>query len=356
MLLPSVRAAHPDRGAGARNRGHAGGHGAGAGGSGGQTPDGGSPRLGEGVDVTNSVSLLQEYVQSCSSFSPHTKILKWSFQQRLEDASLQFRAVVSFVFRDVPHHFCGEWLTSKKKAQRDTAERVRHYLIGHCESEEESRPEPASDIEAARHELESVVACNGSTGAALDALEWDMMEGRGEDNVEPGRFQAAMSLRIGGIVHRFAGCWCESQEAARLDTAQRLLWYLGTARAEFEADERQALHRAAEPPPQASGFVASPLSSDDSSTPRQTVEDKTILMQVQNALQKTFARDTPPGQRVWVWSYEPDARDPQLFRAFVEVPSWGMTFRGDWCRGKKLAQRNACLCVKRHLDQRLANS
>ena len=32
-------------------------------------------------------------------------------------------------------------------------------------------------------------------------------------------------------------------------------------------------------------------------------DDKTILMQVQNALQKQFAKDTPPGQKVWEWKY-----------------------------------------------------
>merc|ERR1719296_250652 len=82
-----------------------------------------------GMDAANAVSQLQEYVQSCSSFSPHTRILTWSFEQQLENETLlQFRATVSFMFNSIPHYFCGGWQSSKKKAQRDTAERVKQYL------------------------------------------------------------------------------------------------------------------------------------------------------------------------------------------------------------------------------------
>eukprot|EP00435_Cladocopium_sp_Y103_P039694 s2878_g10.t1 len=60
--------------------------------------------------------------------------------------------------------------------------------------------------------------------------------------------------------------------------------------------------------------------------------------------------DTAAGEKVWVWTYNASKDDPQVFRAVAEVPSLGRTFEGDWCRGKKLAQRNACLAVKAYLD------
>eukprot|EP00913_Durusdinium_trenchii_P022720 g21336.t1 len=61
------------------------------------------------------------YIQSCSDFPPHSRILMWNFEKRLqEDSLLQFRATVSFVFKQVPHYFRGSWQTSKKKAQRDS--------------------------------------------------------------------------------------------------------------------------------------------------------------------------------------------------------------------------------------------
>merc|ERR1719361_672258 len=53
----------------------------------------------DGGEVANAVSQLQEYIQGRLSFSPHTKILTWSFETQLEnDTALRFRAVVSFVF------------------------------------------------------------------------------------------------------------------------------------------------------------------------------------------------------------------------------------------------------------------
>merc|ERR1712032_1148870 len=99
------------------------------------------------------------------------------------------------------------------------------------------------------------------------------------------------------------------------------------------------------------GSEAASSSGPGAKDSKQPIEDKTILMQVQNSLQKTFAKDTPPGERVWVWSYESHDQDPQLFKAHVEVPAWSQSFHGDWRRGKKLAQRSACQVVKNILDQ-----
>jgi len=79
---------------------------------------------GQDPEAQNAVSILQEYIQSCSDFPPHSRILMWNFEKRLqEDSLLQFCATVSFVFKQVPHFFCGSWQTSKKKAQRDTVDK-----------------------------------------------------------------------------------------------------------------------------------------------------------------------------------------------------------------------------------------
>eukprot|EP00971_Amphidinium_carterae_P213595 4239065-Amphidinium_carterae.1 len=86
----------------------------------------------------------------------------------------------------------------------------------------------------------------------------------------------------------------------------------------------------------------------------QPTEEKILLMSVQNALQKLFAKDTPPGQRVWIWHYAEAVNDAQLFQAIVHVPAWGQSFYGEWCRGKKKAQRSACLAVKSCLDNYLS--
>lgn len=336
-----------------------------------RTPESGD----SGSNPGNSVSQLQEYVQGCTQFWPHTKILTWSFEQRLgAEASLQFRALVSFVFRDVPHHFSGDWLTSKKKAQRDTAERVRHYLERHFEAKggratSHARLHPDGASGDLQRELRALCQPPGQivAGAAhwnpkvgvdctSTSMRWDMTESEeavaGREGGPRRRFRATLTMPVQKVPHHLSGCWCESAEDAQRDTAERVLWLLGASTGAFSADERLALHRAALPPPQLSaaggGAAGGPAAAVE---PQSATEDKTLLMQVQNALQKAFAKDLLPGQRVWQWSYEPDSRDPQLFLARVEVPPWGLTFEGDWCRGKKLAQRSACLAVKRHLER-----
>jgi len=381
------------------------------------------------------VSLLQEYVQSCTSFSPHKKILTWSFDQQLEnDTTLQFRATLSFMFNNIPHHFCGGWQSSKKKAQRDTAERVRHYLARTFEQPEpgaaanrerqqeegspvepRSRPQtpghraaidptnlPKSVVEElwAAFEGRSRSASSGAgardegneeeCGAREAKLKWDIEDATSspaaERDASGEACRATVTFYIHTVPHHFAGGWCANVQEARCDLAERVLWYFGMRAEGFSAADRPsaqppipspasmgfspARHTsagAAVAPTSPAGSAATPSTYSPGSTTtaagpafgadpsRQAVEDKTILMQVQNALQKSFARETPPGQRVWVWSYEADEHDPQLFRAHVQVPCWGESFVGDWCRGKKLGQRSACLVVKAVLERRITS-
>lgn len=369
--------------------------------SGGDSPTrAGSGSGGDESERNSSVSLLQEYVQRCSAFSPHTKILTWSFEQQLDgDTSLQFRATVCFCFGDVPHYFSGGWQTSKKKSQRDAAERVYHYLSRRFEeaprplSEEPSGPQQApwsmppppggdSPLQSAvdpRNLPDNVVeelraVCQEDVlddqrleqaGNGNGCLEWKLEERKGTANAissnsvggvhctsgssnETSQFRATLTFFIHTVPHHFRGGWSQSARDAKRDAAARVLWYFGKGTEAYATVENASASQdvvAPLPPHLASlGGLKPDSASQDS------IEDKTVLMQVQNLLQKTFSKDTPPGQRVWLWSYEADPRDPQRFRASVEVPSWGRTFHGDWRRGKKLAQRSACLAVKDHLD------
>lgn len=322
----------------------------------------------EGLDAANAVSVLQEFIQSRSSFSPHAKILTWGFEQRLEeDTSLQFRATVSFVFGDVPHYFCGGWQTSKKKAQRDAAERVWRYLKRRFQGPQgeavaRAAIDPGSLPEAVARKLRAICggqprSCRDTAQAAAGcsaegcAIEWrieDMGPADEAGEARRERFRATLTFYVHVVPHHFAGSWCPSEEAAERDTAERVLWYFGRSSETFAAPDGVAASTVSEPMPFASsGGTGSHVAGGL----QEAVEDKTLLMKVQNALQKTLAKETPPGHQVWVWSYEPDRKDPQLFRARVEVPCWKKTFLGGWCRGKKLAQRSACLAVKQHLEQ-----
>lgn len=323
---------------------------------------------GEGPEGTNAVSLLQEYIQGCASFSPHAKILSWSFEQQLyHDTSLQFRATVSFAYGDVgvPHHFCGGWQTSKKKSQRDTAERVRRYLVQRFERETEADAVPRAAIDPETVPADVLQALESVHGSSSCASEQTNIAWKVEDRSSPSshrqEFRATLSFVIKVVPHSFAGAWCENPDEACADTTERVLWYLGkvsnvtfTERAGDPSTAGKSPRLLTPPPAALPGIGSVAAAAAASSEDQQAVENKTILMQVQNALQKTFSKDTPPGERVWVWSYETGEMDSQLFRAHVEVPAWQQKFTGDWCRGKKLAQRNACLMVKARLDHRMA--
>jgi hypothetical protein len=318
---------------------------------------------GEGKGADNAVSLLQEMIQSSCSFSPHTKILTWGFEQQLAQGTLEFRATVSFVLGSAPHHFCGGWQTSKKKAQRDAAERVTHYLqhtncsslfqitVPSAEQADESKQLDIQKLpEDLLNELQALLQGSPIQDEHEPVIEWKL-EDRPIDGSHECR--AVASFFIDDVPHNFTGGWCsgsndadgltkELATAARRDTVERVLWYFGEGNESFAApDGAKVSMEPTLPQPQNDSAV--------SLDKQPQLEDKTVLMQVQNTLQKAFAKDTPPGQKVWIWNYEGDPNDPQVFRACVDIPSWGRRFVGGWCRGKKLAQRNACLVVKDNL-------
>lgn len=307
----------------------------------------------------NAVSMLQEYIQSCSDFAPHSRILTWNFDQQLqEDSLLHFRATVSFVFGQVPHHFSGNWQSSKKKAQRDAAERVRRYLAKRSDTARpevvQQTPKPKKPVlpEPVYQELGQLQGRAERAGRS-DFLEWEIEERLREDaSTSRQQFRLVLAFHMHGLPHHFAGGWCSSSREAVTDGVSRVLWYFGLEKGFVSVIDHA--NQAAEGPLPAQLWDAQmpgASSSADTGPVAAEMEEKTVLMQVQNILQKTFAKDTPAGEKVWVWSYELDDTDPQLFRALAEVPALGRTFYGDWCKGKKLAQRNTCLVVKAFLEQ-----
>eukprot|EP00927_Polykrikos_kofoidii_P072775 TRINITY_DN68868_c0_g1_i1.p1 TRINITY_DN68868_c0_g1~~TRINITY_DN68868_c0_g1_i1.p1 ORF type:complete len:436 (-),score=73.61 TRINITY_DN68868_c0_g1_i1:111-1337(-) len=359
-----------------------------------------------GDDEVNSVSLLQEYIQGCSAFAPQRKILTWNFDEQLEnETKLQFRANVVCHIGDVPHHFVGGWQTSKKKAQKDAADRVRCFLGRRYESppaphdtlslpnihgrmaaprsqaqasaKQQLYPVSAVTVDDAPSQLISELEniCGGGGGLGSDGpVEWSLEEDQTSDSI---LYRATLTVSTHSVPFKFCGSWCATAFEARKDTAERVLWYFGKGFESFVAPRGSAKPNSANrmlPParlPTASsqghsvvggggggGGGNSAATADGESIlavssgndHEQLVKDKTVAMYVQNVLQKQFSKDTPPGQRVWVWDYEPDPSDHQVFRATVKVPAWGRQFVGEWSRGKKLAQRSACLIVRDHLD------
>jgi len=339
-------------------------------GSGEACSPGGSDNAERG-DAANSVSLLQEYIQRCSSFSPRKRILTWSFEQEtenlLQSRCLRFRATVSFFFNDVPHHFSGSWQTSKKKAQRDTAERVRRSIARTFDNPNEGsiRKCPIAPNMLPEDMLQELCATReGHESSDARHMQWKL-----EKAQEGGeRFRATVTFCIRGCPHCFRGGWSKSASAARRDTAERVLWYFGKTEEIFVVPDTAAEQDISASPriltcfnsqSPAEGktdhgtffFTGCDTVADEAQHPPE--EDRTILMRVQNSLQKALAQETCPGNRVWLWSYVQDGVDPQLFRAQVEVPTRNKSFQGNWCRGKKQAQRSACLVLKQHLDQML---
>jgi len=75
-------------------------------------------------------------------------------------------------------------------------------------------------------------------------------------------------------------------------------------------------------------------------------------MRLQNRLQRLVAKQLPQNTSVWEWSYEYSGDDDTcpLCRAQVQLAVFDKVFVGEWCRGQKAAQLDACNSVKAFLD------
>jgi len=301
--------------------------------------------------------MLQEFVQCSKQFHApqHRPILQWHFDTRMDHLMvLEFRATVSFMLDGVAHHVAGTWYPSKKFAQRDAAERalglfVRRwgeFLLTLQDSQDVESKGPCGSV-TSLHELEvleefcrDAPACAGS-GPLKWSTSWQGCQCR-----------AVIELVLLGVTHKFSGQVQHSEEAAKLDTARRVLWYLrcpGFGEA-YEPDPYACAATAREIPPPPANWASSSEEEEDAHL---AAERKTALMRVQNRLQQAFARHMRPGQSVWEWSYqchESGSEWPPMHQATVYVPILGRSFTGAWVRGQRDAQISASEQVGAFLD------
>jgi hypothetical protein len=320
------------------------------------------------------ISQLQEYVQSdwLHPVPSHRPILHWNFDNRMGHAMvLEFRAMVSFTLEGVLHHAAGSWQTSKKSAQRDAAQRVLWLAMDQWSgySGKGGTPKAFNELRvngeaSAERTLELLIpslpqpaSVIGNHNKHQKPLHWrfssDGKDGRNGSKT----FQAIAEFEIFGVRHTFPGGFCGSKGEAKEDCARRILWYLKCPGYDSDFEVNSDSLNVSEPPPL-------PLESEwqrdgnavDADVPndaqRMIAEQKTLLMRVQNRLQKAYVQQLPPGASVWEWSYEfsADAKDIKLCRAWVKIHIADREFKGDWCRGQKKAQFDACERVQEFLD------
>jgi len=305
------------------------------------------------------ISLLQEFVQGGDRRFPvpaNRPILQWQFDTRMATAvKLEFRATVSFLLEGVPHHAAGGWHSSKKAAQRDAAERILGFLHGHwvdfsanCKSkvaatDRQCTPEP----EAAADRLAAFCAslsdnCNG------DPLQW-RCHSSGEG------CQALVDLNIfGGMVHTLQGDVCPDFASAREDTARRALWYLQCPGFEnaFKVSEEAVAEETLAVPPESDWQRNGAERDQLSESQQRAAEQKTLIMRLQNRLQRLFAKQLPQNNSVWEWFYDYSSEDAvvPLCRARVRLSVVNREFEGRWCQGQKAAQLDVCSNVEAFLD------
>lgn len=322
------------------------------------------PANGSFLRAAGPISQLQEYVQSdwLHPVPSHRPILHWSFDTRMGTSMiLEFRAMVSFTLEGVLHHAAGSWQTSKKSAQRDAAQRVLwlamdqwskystdggstktyNAIKGNCEG----NPERTLELFAT---LLPKAGTKNKRG-----LDWRTFASE-EDGYK--HFQAVAEFDIFGVRHTFPGSFCRSKAEARDDCARRVLWYIKCPgyESEFEVDCDSVIF--SEPPPLPAESLwqrdGNNVEADVANEAQRLIaEQKTLLMRVQNRLQKAYVHQLPTGASVWDWSYEfsSDSKD-KLCRAWVKIHIADKEFKGDWCRGQKKAQFDACERVQEFLD------
>lgn len=304
-----------------------------------------------------AISMLQEFVQSSQTFSvpSNYSVLQWTIDSQMADAAtLEFRAIVVFLLEGVPHHVAGMWQPKKRDAQRDAAERALNLFVGKWSEQiastahgatpmDNQKISPSVEVQTIEEDLlhkycQQSDACCGTPPSWI--VTWDA-----------GACQATVSITLLGVPHQFAGAAQCSAEAARVDAAKRVLWYL-------QCPGFQDLY---EPHPAAAAIVSGKIPSAPANWARDSVSDdalevaerKTAIMRVQNRLQQTFSQQLRPGLSVWTWSYEMDPKDedwPVLCCASVNIPIIGKTFTGDWRRGQRDAQLDAIRQVTTFLD------
>lgn len=267
------------------------------------------------------VSRLQEWVQAQSKQGNFQRILYWSFEQQMEDRiTLQFKATVSFVLDNVPHHIEGDWQTSKKKSQRDTAERALFHL----------------------EHLDSVYIPSNSDAPMTTITLADPNAKYTIEELD-GQYRSQLHIMISSTPHYFRGTWQQTEEMAKDDVTRRTLGYLRVPQYHdaFLSPESEAQQPA----------IFDMKVAPDANYASRVAQQKTALMQVQNLLQKVYSKEIQPGQDMWEWHWESNQNGHS--RVIVRVPVAQQSFCGDWCAGKKEAQRTTCERLKTFLEAKL---
>jgi hypothetical protein len=291
-------------------------------------------------------------------------------------ATLEYRATAAFYLDGVPHHCAGTWQASKKRAQRDAADRALGLFVGRWSEElMQQRPDVASGFvpepsvgrgeEGAKGPEEQLLerfceqlpACTG--GPPQWIIEPQHPNAENGEMHSSGPCSAIVELQLLGVQHKLAGPVKPSEREARADTAVRTLWYLQCPGFEDAYEAEKLCNRyGSGKVPTGLGELPSPpcgwVCDDSSQEALDEAKRKTVAMRVQNRLQQEFARQLQPGQGVWEWSYAADQDDeqwPPLFRATVNVPVLGKSFVGDWVRGQRDAQINTIAQVSAFLDE-----
>lgn len=303
-----------------------------------------------------AIATLQEFVQCSHKFQvpSNYSVLQWSFDSKMADAAtLEFRAIVAFLYEGVPHHVVGTWQPKKKDAQRDAADRALGLFVGRWGTQISGVAQNPTDNHmllpsgAAQEDEEMILAehCRHSDACGGIPPSWSVQW-------EGNACRATVEMTLLGVTHQFAGAAQTSEEAARADAARRLLFYL----------QCPGFQDSYEPDPSADAVVTRKIPPPPANWAHDSVaegalevaERKTAIMRLQNRLQQTFSHNIRPGLSVWSWSYETDPDDedwPVLSRASVTIPVIGKTFTGDWLRGQRDAQLNAIQQVSHVLDE-----
>eukprot|EP00933_Yihiella_yeosuensis_P034790 TRINITY_DN28268_c0_g1_i14.p1 TRINITY_DN28268_c0_g1~~TRINITY_DN28268_c0_g1_i14.p1 ORF type:complete len:396 (-),score=82.98 TRINITY_DN28268_c0_g1_i14:142-1281(-) len=328
--------------------------------------------FGEVVEGTQcTISWLQEFVQSCSE-NKSQKVLWWHFEQQLDNCKLlQFKGTVGFFCSGIPYQFSGRWQSSKKKAQRDAADLVYRYIhppVAEIENARAAEATAGYSQKKVQHARVCAIRLSKEVRQEIRSLaqpQWKqyLLNTQFESKTfdEGLKYLATAVISIRSLTHYFSGDWCWSTDEAKQSLGERLLWYFGLA--ECEDASASPCDSAATPevfefwfPPRNATADESPHSSSSArpllnDEQQSALEEKTMEMQIQNCLQKTFSKMTSVGQHVWVWTFEHNAKDFQIYRATAEIAVLKERFIGDWCKGKKQAKRNTCLVVRQFLEE-----
>lgn len=275
--------------------------------------------------------------------------------------NLEFRATVAFLLNGVPHHVVGAWCHNKTTAKRDVAQRAlglfvdrwgelgdtdQSFISNVCDEEDNGRVDEYFDqhVSTLASYCQTMPQCDGAPPT------WKVQK-------DGNYYQAVAELNLLGTPHMFSGAWCDT-EAAAYDTfrniARRILWYLRCPGYEeaFELDFGSLAAKVHEIPSPPANWVGD-LAGDKS---HRLAKEKTVLMRLQNRLQRLYGKQLRPGERVWEWSYETYQYDDHWCKASVHIPIVNKRFVGEWAYGQRDAQISACPQVEAFLSNYYGNS